>query len=70
MMKMMTTMIAVPEVAMTEELVPRETIITRAEAMTATDPIMVEAGITRAGSAPASNGRDPSSVSIAEISFE
>lgn len=70
MMKMMTTIMAVAEVEMTEAVVHRELTITQAEAMTPTDPIMVGAGITRAGSAPASSGRDPSSVSIAEISFE
>ena len=65
---MMMTMIAAAEMAMTEELVPRETKITRGKAMTVINQTMAEAGIMRTGSAPASSGRDPTSVSIAIIS--
>ena len=56
------------EVVMTEEVIPRETTITRGEAMTVINQTMVGAGITLIGSAPASSGRDPSSVSRAIIS--
>ena len=68
MMKMMTKMMVAAEVAMTKKLMPRETKITRGEAMNAINLTMAGAGIMQAGSAPASSGRDPTSVSIAIIS--
>jgi hypothetical protein len=68
MMRMMTTMMVAAEVVMTEEVIPRETTITRGEAMTVINQTMAGVGIMRTGSAPASSGRDLSSVSIAIIS--
>ena len=61
-------MMAAAEVAMTEEVIPRETKITRGKAMTVINQTMAGAGIMRADSALASSGRDPTSVSIAIIS--
>ena len=71
MMKMMTTMMAAADVAMTEKVIHKKTTtLIMHEAMTTIDHAMAEAGITQAGFAPVLSGMDPTSVSTAIESYE